>query len=553
MITRFLAAALVTILLLPAAATAAAPTHLWSDLYGNVNDQYGQAVAIDGAGNVLVAGTFWGSIDLGGGVLTSAGLTDVFLAKFDPAGAHLWSVRFGDTNFQTAASVTVDVSGRVAFAGNFRGTVDFGGGNLTSTGASDIFVVVFDAAGAHQWSRRFGAAASDYGNGVAFDAAGNVLLTGSYVGTVDFGGGDLTGAGGQDVFVASFDAAGAHRWSRRFGDFDHQNAWGVSVDPAGRVGVGGVLAGSADFGGGDLVSAGGTDAFVAVFDSLGGHEWSARFGDAADQACFSVAMDAAHHTWASGAFAGSMDLGGGPLTSAGATDVFAAKFDSLGVHQFGARFGDAAAQTGYAVALDGAGNAFLTGKFSGAIDFGGPLLTSAGGEDIFVAALSATGAYRWSGRFGDTGNDGGYWIAARSNGDFALTGFSRGTVDFGGGALTGAGGADAVLAVFSAVPSAVGTPLAAPGLSLAVYPNPFNPSTTVGFTLPEAGPVTVEIFDSRGGRVTTLIDREERPSGATTVAWNGTDEGGNTVSSGVYFARVSHASATGTHKMVLIK
>jgi hypothetical protein len=154
-----------------------------------------------------------------------------------------------------------------------------------------------------------------------------------------------------------------HTWSKRFGDGDYQEAWAISIDPDGRAAVGGEFAGSVDFGGGTLSSAGDSDAFVAVFDSLGAHEWSTRFGDATAQACMSVAMDTAGNVWSTGEFKGTIDAGGGLLTSAGDADVFVARYGPAGAHLASARFGGLDYQVGYAIAADAVGNAYLTGAF----------------------------------------------------------------------------------------------------------------------------------------------------------------------------------------------
>ena len=58
-------------------------------------------------------------------------------------GKHLWSKRFGDAGTQAANAIAADASGNVIVAGRFEGTVDFGGGALTSAGLSDIFIVKF--------------------------------------------------------------------------------------------------------------------------------------------------------------------------------------------------------------------------------------------------------------------------------------------------------------------------------------------------------------------------------------------------------------------------
>jgi hypothetical protein len=189
------------------------PHHLLSQRFGGVIDQLGVGVAVDGSGNVVVTGEFEGTVDFGGGPLTSTGSYDIFLAKFDEAGNHVWSRRFGDASEQYGMSVTVDVSGNVIVTGRFDGTVDFGGAALTSAGNWDIFVAKFDEASNHLWSDSYGDESNQSGSGVAVDGSGNVIVTGRFDGTVDFGSGPLTSAGNWDIFVAKFDEAGNHLWS----------------------------------------------------------------------------------------------------------------------------------------------------------------------------------------------------------------------------------------------------------------------------------------------------------------------------------------------------
>jgi hypothetical protein len=238
-------------------------THLWSKRFGDTDDQYGLSVTTDSAGNVLLTGYFRGTVDFGGGALTSAGGYDLFVAKLDPAGAHLWSKRSGDANSQVAFSITTDSVGNVLLTGTFGGTIDFGGGALTSAGGDDLFVAKLDAAGKQLWSKRFGDANEQYGYSITTDSAGNVLLTGYFGGTIDFEGGALTSAGGNDLFVAKFDAAGAHLWSKHFGDAEDQYGLSITTDSAGNVLLTGRFFGTVDFGGGALTSAGGGDLFVA--------------------------------------------------------------------------------------------------------------------------------------------------------------------------------------------------------------------------------------------------------------------------------------------------
>jgi hypothetical protein len=124
------------------------------------------------------------------------------VAKLDAAGNALWSKLFGDASNQIGSSIAVDGTGNVLSTGYFGGTVDFGKGPLTSAGSYDLFVAKLDAAGNALWSKRFGDADAQHGTSIAVDGAGDVLMTGNFYGTVDFGKGPLTSAGGYDLFVA---------------------------------------------------------------------------------------------------------------------------------------------------------------------------------------------------------------------------------------------------------------------------------------------------------------------------------------------------------------
>ena len=424
------------------AAAACTGAHLWSKRFGDASDQEGTDVAVVADGGVLVVGAFQGAIDLGGGALVSAGQRDAFVAKLDPAGAHLWSRRFGDAGAQQALAAATDGAGNVLVAGSMTGTVDFGGGNLASAGAEDLFVVKLDPAGAHLWSRRFGGAAQELARGVATDPSGGVFLVGEAASLVDFGGGPLPGGGGSDVVVAKLDPDGAHVWSKRFGDAANQAAVAAAAATDGSVIVTGTLAGTADFGGGPLLGAGQGDVFLARFDAAGAHVWSKRFGDANPQTSFDVACDAAGNVLLTGELSGAADFGGGALISAGSTDAFVAKFDPAGGHLWSKRFGDAAAQRGRGVAADPFGNVLVTGAIAGATDLGGGALVSAGQTDIFAAKFAPDGAHVWSARFGDAALQAGHAVAADGDANPVLTGSLAGTANFGGGPLASAGAQD---------------------------------------------------------------------------------------------------------------
>jgi hypothetical protein len=357
----------------------------WAKRFGDAMAQSASGVAAFNGG-AIVTGSLTGGADFGGGLLTSAGATDVYVVSLDYLGQHQWSKHFGDVAAQSGARVAVDGMGNAYVIGDFAGKIDFGGGAFTSAGATDVFLVKLDMTGALVWAKAFGNVAAQNGFGVACDAAGNVVVTGAFAGTINFGGGALTSLGATDVFVAKLDPTGAYVWAKGFGNIAAQTSAEIAADSAGNALIAGSAAGTINFGGGALTSAGGTDIFVAKLSAGGVHLWSKLYGTAGNQDARDVTVDMFGAVLVAGDFTGSVDFGGGALASAGMTDGFIAKLDAFGAHVWSKKVGDAQAQSLAAVsaAKDGV---LVGGTFAGAVNFGGGALTSAGGNDIAVAKL----------------------------------------------------------------------------------------------------------------------------------------------------------------------
>lgn len=426
---------------------------MWAGLYGDTTGgQFVWGVGVDAAtGDSVITGDFEGTIDFGGGATyTSLGLYDIFLARFDPAGALLWSKTFGDVALQSAQAVAVGPMGEVVITGFFQGTVNFGGGALTTAGGADIFVAKFDASGAHVWSKKFGSATDDqYGLAVAIDPLGDVVVTGSYKGAINFGGANLTSGGGADIYLLKLaGATGNHLFSQRFGDAAIDQAGrAVATDAMGNILLTGKFEGTVNFGGAALASAGSADAFLAKFDTAGVHIFSARFGDAAYQIGRGVGADAAGNIVVVGDFAGAVDLGGGAATSAGNTDVFAGLFDPTGAHLTTTSFGGVGYDSVSAIAVSG-GDIALTGYLEGDASVGGVSLVGSGGRDALLAKLSAADlTAKWARLFGDASYyQSGQAVGMDAMGNVFIGGYYFGSADFGLGPLTSAGGADAFIA-----------------------------------------------------------------------------------------------------------
>jgi hypothetical protein len=297
-------------------------SHLWSKRFGAAAEDLGYGVAFDGSDDVVLTGTFRNSVSFGGATLASAyGGYDIFVAKYDgAAGAHVWSKKFTNSGGDIGYGVAVDGANNVLLTGSFNGGVDFGGGTLASAGDHDVFVAKLSPAGAHVWSKRFGAPHFDRGWSIAADAAGGVVVAGSFMDGVDFGAGLLTSGGFEDSFLVKLAADGSHVWSKRFGATGSDYAYSVAVDEGGDVAVTGYFQSSVSFGG-TALAASGTDMFVAKYSAAGAHRWSKRFGGSSVDYGYGVALDGAGNVLATGSFMGAMTLGGQSITSAGSTDA----------------------------------------------------------------------------------------------------------------------------------------------------------------------------------------------------------------------------------------
>ncbi len=358
----------------------------WSKSFGTGAQVTG--VAVDPTGNIVATGIFSGTINLGAGVVTSQGLNDGFIARFDASGAPLWSKTFGDAAAQSTDSVATDAQGNVYALGFFAGTINLGGGALTSLGSTDLYLVKYGPTGTHLWSKRFGDNANQSTtHGLAVDTSGNVLITGTAYGTFSFGGATLTTLGGGDIFAAKFDTNGVHAWSKIFGDTTNQIGSGIAVDAAGDVYLSGFFLGTVNFGGSNLPTAGLADSYLARLSPSGGHLWSMRGGGVGNQSAVNVAVDRVGNVVMLGNLTGSGSFGGPTLTSAGNNDILVVKYDPSGAHLWSKAFGDASSQGSKGVTTDSLGNILFTGIGNGTVDYGGGPLPGFGGEDVVIVKL----------------------------------------------------------------------------------------------------------------------------------------------------------------------
>jgi len=368
--------------------------HLWSSYLGGSGDDWGWGVAVDGAGNVLVTGQTMSSGWVSGGFdTTHNGYYDVFVVKLSGSGSHLWSTYMGGSDNDGGYSIAVDTLGNVLVTGGTwsSGWVS-GGFDTTFNYGGDAFAAKLSGSGSHLWSTYLGGIYKDWGYGIAVDGTGNVFVTGDTLspGWVS-GGSDTTHNGGHDAFVVGLSGSGSHLWSTYLGGSGNDGGSGIAADRAGNVLVTGFTL-SSDWvsGGFDTTYNGMEDAFVVKLSGSGGHLWSTYLGGSGNDEGWGITVNGAGNPFVTGMTqsSGWVSRGFG-ATPNGGSDPFVAKLSASGAHLWSTYLGGSGNDYGAGIAVDRAGNAFVTGvtESSGWVSGGFDTTYNGGAYDAFVAKI----------------------------------------------------------------------------------------------------------------------------------------------------------------------
>jgi hypothetical protein len=507
-----------------ASMSAQTPDLAWALQMGGSSSDNGTSITVDATGNVYTTGSFFGTVDFDPGAgtfnLTSVGSGDIFISKLDVLGNFVWAVQMGGANNDDGRSIAVDASGNIYTTGRFVGIADFDPGagtfNLTSAGSDDIFISKLDASGNFVWAKQMGETSFDIGISITLDASGNVYSTGYFFGTVDFDPGagsfNLT-ASSHDIYISKLDAVGNFLWAKQMGGNSIDFGLSIVVDASGNIYTSGHFRDTADFdpgaGTANLTSAGDQDIFVSKLDASGNFVWVKQLGGIDSDGAQSMAVDVSGNVFTAGYFKGTADFDPGAgtfdFTSAGDYDIFVSKLDASGNFVWAKQMGGSSYDEASEITVDSAGNVYTAGGFTETVDFdpgtGTFDLTSAGGIDVFINKLDATGNFVWAVQMGSTKTDFCLSIALDNAGNVHSTGYFEETVDFDPGIgtfdLTSAGAFDIFVQKLSSAPVVISENILFNDVK--IYPNPTDGEVTLD--LGSITNATISVFSVDGRKV----------------------------------------------------
>ena len=408
---------------------------------GGSGTDIGEAMVTDASGNIYVTGTYQNTASFGNIQKSSQGYNDIFLAKYNSSGQVQWVQSAGGTGDDYVQDIDIDASGNVYITGYYENTATFGSSSIGVAGSStNIFVAKYNSDGSSLWVQSAGGIQSDYGMGIAVDANANVYITGYYAGSATFGGFNRNSvSGSHDIYIVKYNSAGVAQWAQSIGGTNGESANSIDTDANGNVYVTGSYSSTFTFGTTQLQPAGGSDVFVAKYTSIGAFVWVKSGGGTTADIGRNLKVDMAGNVYVTGFFTGTATFSPYSRPTAGGLDVFITRYDTNGTVLWLRSVGGIGFENSQGLRIDASGNIYITGSFNNTTIFDNISKISRGGEDIFITKYDSSGEQQWVKVLGGRDYDYGGDVAINNNGVIYVTGYYSGIVTFGNTKSTAAG------------------------------------------------------------------------------------------------------------------
>ena len=416
----------------------------WYTFYGSSSYDFAYDSAVDGNGNLIIAGqsnASWLGDNNAAPKHAHGGASDIVVVKLNNAGTYQWHTFWSAEINDNGASIAVDGSGNVYFAGNAGGPWVGPTGQkpihpFAGVDQTDIVVTKLNSSGAYQWHTFYGSSQTDQADAIAVDSAGNVYVTG-------FSDADWQGDGnatpkhpftaGSVIFILKLNKDGVYQWHTFYGASISQGT-GLVINSSYLY----ITGNSSDTWLGDNVQSpihpfnvSGINLFVLKIRLDGTYQWHTFYPNGYPD---KITADSAGNVYATGAAFGTWQ-GPAPANAApihafsGNRDLFILKLDPSGAYQWHTFYGGNGGNIdeGYDIAVDPQGKIFVTGTSNvNWLGDGGaaPIHASAGLGGILLLCLNTSGVYQWHAFYGSNHYDSGRGISLDGKGGLFILGMS---------------------------------------------------------------------------------------------------------------------------------
>jgi hypothetical protein len=542
-----------------------------------------RSITTTSTGDVFICGGFYSNLIFDSTItLTNAGFGDMFIARYNEVGQVTWAKRATGNYGDEAQCIVNGNSGNVYVSGEFfSNDITFDSLTLINNkitpyfddATKDIFIVKYNEEGKVIWAKSGGGINMEFVRSITVDSREKITIVGTFwSASVTFGPYTLTKTGNIDVFIVQYDSSGQVLWAKNPTGNDEENAYSIAADEAGNVYMAGSFrSDSIRFDDITLICCSDWfDTYIVEYDPQGKAIWAENAtGNDWDEAQ-SVTLDKSGNIYLTGHFKSDTICFGAialPKSPANNIDMFLVKYDSNHQVEWARRSGGNLWSWVYPadVVVDPFDNIWITGEFIGdGLEFGSISLPNNGSYDIYLVQYDKNGNVLWAEVVGGDGMDWGKGITQDYSGHGYLNGyFESSSIIFSDTILTNPTSQNKLFVAkkekLTTLRDPIKQEIVTSDYRLSNYPNPFNPSTTIMFSTLNRSKIEIIIYDIFGKKIKTIFS-DIINKGLHYTTWNGTNQDGVSVASGIYFYTfvatdiyVSHEMFKKSEKLLLLR
>ena len=503
-----------------------AQTFAWASQAGGKSSDAGNFICVDKSGNTYVTGQYMDIATFGSNEFSCTGGSfdsNIFLVKYDPSGNLLWARSAGGPTGEEPRGLVVDMVGNIYMAGIFSSTALFGNHSLTSTSGFGMFLAKYDASGNCYSAQRIMASGGII-LGMSIDKNDFLYFSGFFRGTAHFGSTTLVGTNyqGNDKetgYIAKYTNTGSAIWANKIvANETDLSCNSVDTDNLGNCYITGDFgsnngSGVIFFSPSNTISLTQNQAiFTAKYDADGTVIWAASSLGVGGFA-YKITADSIGNSFITGSFGDTTLFGPYTLTASGFLDIFIVKYSPSGSVEWARQAGGPYQSHGSSIALDKAGNCYITGMFTKSALFsdGSASYTLSASPDfsrqVFIAKYLANGLLSWAIQTeSDNAQNIGMGIATGIDMAVHITGEYLRTTQFGNYSLFGDYYSTGLSNIFVAKidqPMITEVPQLGANSQLIVFPNPTECVINIRYTSDEKNNLVINIINASGQTVYT--------------------------------------------------